>query len=61
MSDWFTLDGNGPYVWAAWGITLAVVIWNIWAARARLRRSIAAARRERVEAEAPRRPRVTRL
>jgi heme exporter protein CcmD len=61
MNDWFTFDGNGAYVWAAWGITLVVVIWNIWAARVRLKRSLAAARREGVETESPRRPRVTRL
>jgi heme exporter protein CcmD len=61
MSEFLAMGGNGPYVWAAWGITLAVVIWNIWSARARLKRSRLSIGREPVATDAPRRPRVTQL
>ena len=61
MSEFLAMGGNGPYVWAAWGITLVVVIWNIWSARLRLRRCLLAARREVQEPDTPRRPRVTQL
>ena len=40
MRDFFLMDGNGPYVWAAYGITLAALIWNIWSARSRLKRRL---------------------
>jgi heme exporter protein CcmD len=61
MSELFTMDGNGPYVWAAWGITLAVVIINVWSARNRLKRLLGSVAGPEVETEAPRRPKVTQL
>ena len=61
MSELFVMDGNGPYVWAAWGITLAVVVWNIWSARSRLRKMFRSVAETQIETEAPRRPKVTEL
>jgi heme exporter protein D len=61
MSDFFAMDGDGPYVWAAYGITLVVLIWNIWAARLRLKRNLREAARNVDTAEPARRPKVSQL
>jgi heme exporter protein CcmD len=61
MSDIWVMDGNGPYVWVAYGITLAVVIWNAWSARARLRRNLRNLGLEPARAEPARRPKVSQL
>lgn len=61
MNELFVMDGNGPYVWAAYGITLVVLIWNIWSARTTLRRNLRAAAREAESQEPARRPKVSEL
>jgi heme exporter protein CcmD len=61
MSEFFAMDGDGPYVWAAYGITLVVLIWNIWAARYRLKRNLRAAALDAETAEPARRPKVSQL
>jgi heme exporter protein D len=61
MSDFFTMDGNGPYVWAAYGITLVVLVWNVWSARARLKRNLRDLAVDREPAEPARRPKVSQL
>jgi heme exporter protein C len=61
MSEFFSMGGNGAYVWSAYGITLAVLIWNVWAARSRLKRNLRLAAREGEPEPAGRRPRVTQL
>lgn len=33
MTEFLAMGGHGPYVWSAYGITLLVVLLNIWAAR----------------------------
>jgi heme exporter protein CcmD len=55
------MDGDGAYVWSAYGITLAVLIWNVWSARARLRRNLADAARVSESAEPARRPKVSEI
>jgi heme exporter protein CcmD len=55
------MGGNGAYVWSAYGITLAILIWNIWAARARLKRNLRLAARDTDSGQEARRPRVTQL
>ena len=40
MREFFLMGGNGAYVWSAYGITLVVLIWNIWSAGARLNRQL---------------------
>lgn len=54
------MEGNGAYVWVAFGITLVVVIWNIWSAKTGLKRNLRMAAESRAPDEAPRRPTVTR-
>jgi heme exporter protein CcmD len=55
------MEGHGPYVWTAYGITLAILIWNVWSAGALLRRNLRRAARETAAAEPARRPRVSQL
>lgn len=33
MTDFLAMGGYAPYVWSAYGITLLVILLNIWAAR----------------------------
>jgi heme exporter protein CcmD len=40
LNEFFAMEGNGAYVWSAYGITLGVLIWNAWSARAKLRRNL---------------------
>lgn len=47
MSEWFAMDGYGAYVWGAYAVTAAILIWDL-TAPARTRRQL---RRRR-----PRRP-----
>lgn len=46
------MDGDGAYVWSAYGITLAAMLWNAWSAARLHRRNIARARRS-ADAERP--------
>lgn len=32
MSEFFHMGGYAPYVWSAYGVTLVVVAYNVWAA-----------------------------
>jgi heme exporter protein CcmD len=52
MTDFLRMGGDGAYVWSAYGVTLAVLVFNVWWARRRhrvaLRRARASAGDERV-------------
>lgn len=61
MSDFFSMGGNGAYVWCAYGITLAVLILNIWTARRRLQRALVEATQDAGQAEPARQPRVSQV
>lgn len=61
MSEFLAMGGNGAYVWSAYGITLAVLIWNVWAAQARLKRNLRLAARDTGPEPEPRQPKVTQL
>lgn len=61
MSEFFSMGGNGAYVWSAYGITLAVLIWNVWSAAARLRRNLQEAVQNTGTAEPARRPKVSQI
>lgn len=61
MSELLAMGGNGAYVWSAYGITLGVLIWNIWTARRRLGRALAEATQEAGQAEPARQPRVSQV
>ena len=32
MSEFLSMGGYAPYVWSAYGVTLIVLIYNVWAA-----------------------------
>ena len=55
------MGGNGAYVWSAYGITLGVLIWNVWAARSRLKRNLRLAARDGEPEPQGRQPRVSQL
>jgi heme exporter protein CcmD len=62
MSEFFSMNGDGAYVWSAYGLTLAVVILNVWLARAKHRDALQRARQLATQAEVPRKqPTVRRL
>lgn len=45
FADFLAMGRHGPYVWSAYGLTLAIVLWNIlqpWRQRRRLLREQAA-------------------
>jgi heme exporter protein D len=54
VSEFFLMDGHGAYVWSAYGITLAVLIINVWLVRAKRRSALARARELATQAEVPR-------
>lgn len=61
MSEIWLMDGNGPYVWVAYGITLVVLIWNAWSARTRLKRNLRNLARDTGPEEPARQPKVSQL
>jgi heme exporter protein CcmD len=62
VSTWLAMGGDGAYVWSAYGITLAVLILNVWLARARRKAALLRARELAAQVAAPRKqPTVRRL
>ena len=61
MIDFFGMGGYAPYVWSAYGITLAVVLVNIWSAKRRLAKNLATSRESIESKDAPREPKVRQL
>lgn len=62
MSELFYMGGHGAYVWSAYGITLAVLIINVWLARAKRRSALGRAQELATQVEVPRKqPTVRRL
>ena len=62
MSEFFLMNGHGAYVWSAYGLTLAVLILNVWLARVKHRAALQRARELAAQAEVPRKqPTVRRL
>jgi heme exporter protein CcmD len=39
------MGGHAAYVWPAYGITLALIVFNVWAARRKLVNALSEARR----------------
>lgn len=39
MTEFFHMGGYGPYVWSAYGLTLAVLLFNLIQARPCMRRA----------------------
>lgn len=61
MSEFFSMGGDGAYVWTAYGITLAVIVWNAWSVRSLLKRNLRTAATEQSTEEPARRPTVRQL
>jgi heme exporter protein D len=61
MSEFLAMGGRGAYVWAAYGITLAILLWNVWSAAALHRRNLRQASREANAEEPGRRPKVSQI
>ena len=62
MSEFFLMNGHGAYVWSAYGLTLAVLILNVWLTRVKHRAALQRARELAAQAEVPRKqPTVRRL
>ena len=45
LQDFFHMGGYARFVWPAYGLTAAVLVWNWWAARRSETEAQAAARR----------------
>lgn len=39
------MNNYGAYIWPCYAVTIAVLIWNVWSARRRLREEILHAKR----------------
>jgi heme exporter protein D len=62
VTEFLRMGGDGAYVWSAYGITLAVLIINVWLMRAKRRLALQRALEMATEAEVPRKqPTVRRL
>ena len=61
MSEILSMGGQAAYVWPAYGITLAVIVFNVWAARRKLSNALDAARRSTGTEEPRSQPRVRQL
>jgi len=46
MSEWLAMGGYAWYVWGSYGVTLALIVIELLALRARRRRALDAARAE---------------
>jgi len=36
LQHFLSMSGYAPYVWSCYGLTLLVLIWNLWSARRQL-------------------------
>jgi heme exporter protein CcmD len=45
MSQILSMGGHAAYVWPAYGITLLLIVFNVWAARRKLANALTEARR----------------
>ena len=61
MSSFLQMGGYAAYVWPAYGITLLVLVLNVWSARRDHRRKLERARLSASRDETSKRPTVRRL
>ena len=61
MSSFLQMGGYAAYVWSAYGITLLVLVLNVWSARRSHRRKLDHARLSAGREDASKRPTVRRL
>jgi heme exporter protein CcmD len=55
------MGGHAAYVWPAYGITLALIVFNVWAARRKLANALTAARRSSGTEQPRNQPKVRQL
>jgi heme exporter protein CcmD len=58
MMEFLRMGGEAAYVWSAYGITLAVVLFNVWWARWTHQHALERARVSSAEARTPKKPTV---
>jgi heme exporter protein CcmD len=62
VTEFLQMGGDGAYVWSAYGITLTVLIINVWLVRAKRRAALRRALELATQTELPRKqPTVRRL
>jgi heme exporter protein D len=61
MIDFFDMGGFAPYVWSAYGITLVVMLGNVWAAKRLLAKNLERLKGSTQRGEEPREPKVREL
>jgi heme exporter protein CcmD len=61
MSEFFRMGGDGAYVWSAYGVTLAVLLLNVWWARRRHQSALQRARASAGDERVSRRPTVRQI
>ncbi len=55
------MGGHAAYVWPAYGITLALIVFNVWAARRKLANALTEARRSSGTVQPRSQPKVRQL
>ena len=61
MKEFFAMGGYAAYVWTAYGISAAVIGFNVWAAERRYRRALQTIRTLKPPAEPAHRPTVRKI
>lgn len=61
MSEFLAMGGYAVYVWSAYGITLLVLLLNIWSASRRHRAALEQVRRTAASQQPVRRPTVKQI
>jgi heme exporter protein CcmD len=61
MMEFLRMGGEAAYVWSAYGITLAVLLFNVWWARWTHRQALERARASSGDSRAPKKPTVRHL
>jgi heme exporter protein CcmD len=53
LQSFLSMSGYAAYVWPCYGLTLAVLLWNVWSARRQLREeTLLATRRSQAQSTA---------
>ena len=61
MTEFLRMGGQGAYVWSAYGVTLAVLLWNVWWARHRHQSALQRVRASSGEQSVGKRPTVRQI
>jgi heme exporter protein CcmD len=61
MSEVLSMGGDAAYVWPAYGITLVLIVLNVWSARRKFLNALSEARRSGSASEPRNQPKVRQL